>query len=160
MGGSGASRLADSRFKSRGFMGRNLQPDSTPAAAATAGVPATFDIEAYSANVADSELTEFRRVIAEPGGVLSMYVAQADGSKVPVNPLAWHEANQSRFPYVGKLARRILCIPATSASSERMFSIAGQIVTKRRNHLSSHCVTQLIWLFAVWTFFETRTSQR
>ncbi|KAK3910315.1 E3 SUMO-protein ligase ZBED1 [Frankliniella fusca] len=40
-----------------------------------------------------------------------------------------------RFPRLGKLAKQILCIPASSASSERAFSVAGLIVTPRRTRL-------------------------
>jgi len=40
------------------------------------------------------------------------------------------------FPTLAILARRYLAIPASSAPSESIFSIAGDIITKKRNRLS------------------------
>jgi hypothetical protein len=48
--------------------------------------------------------------------------------------------NQETFPLLSHLARRILCIPASSLACERLFSHAGGIVTKKRNRLSSERV--------------------
>ena len=36
------------------------------------------------------------------------------------------------FPYLARVARRVLPTPATQAQSERMFSTAGLTVNKRR----------------------------
>jgi len=42
------------------------------------------------------------------------------------------------------MARDFLAIPATSVPSERMFSIAGQILTKRRSSLSENMMNALM----------------
>ena len=39
-----------------------------------------------------------------------------------------------------------LCIPATSAPSERLWSIASKILTKERNRLDSETVASLVFL--------------
>ncbi|CAM9916125.1 unnamed protein product, partial [Discosporangium mesarthrocarpum] len=44
-------------------------------------------------------------------------------------------AHQHGFPYLARLAVVHLAIPATSATSERVFSAAGNTVTKKRNRL-------------------------
>nr|XP_055051518.1 E3 SUMO-protein ligase ZBED1 [Misgurnus anguillicaudatus] len=50
-------------------------------------------------------------------------------------PLEWWKENGSRFPLLANMARKYLCITATSTPSERVFSAAGNIVTPHRNLL-------------------------
>jgi len=45
---------------------------------------------------------------------------------VDSDPLIWWKANEGRFPQMAKLAKRYLCIPATSVASERVFSTSGK----------------------------------
>ena len=47
------------------------------------------------------------------------------------NVLEWWRLNYSRLPAIAAIARRVLCIPATSTPSERLFSKAGHINSKR-----------------------------
>jgi hypothetical protein len=44
----------------------------------------------------------------------------------------------------------MLCIPASSASSERLFSIAGRTITDARNRLDSSMARNLIYLRQNW----------
>ncbi|XP_025197423.1 zinc finger BED domain-containing protein 4-like [Melanaphis sacchari] len=60
------------------------------------------------------------------------------------NPLTWWSSNQTTFPNLLPVAMKYLGIPATSVCSERMFSKAGQIVTKRRQRLSPESVEKLV----------------
>ena len=62
------------------------------------------------------------------------------------NPLDWWRHYSGRFPRLAKLAREFLCIIGTSLPSERVFSIAGLIVTKTRNKLDSEIVDEIIFL--------------
>ena len=47
------------------------------------------------------------------------------------------------MPLLAKVAREILCIPASSSSSERAFSVGGLICTKNTNNLSPKKVEEL-----------------
>jgi hypothetical protein len=66
------------------------------------------------------------------------------------NPLAWWKLKEFKYPELAKLARKVLAIPATSAPSERMFSVAGLTATKLRNRLSGDTVSLLVWLHSAW----------
>ena len=49
--------------------------------------------------------------------------------------LTWWKENSSRYPLLSQVARQVLCVPASSATSERTFSVSGLIVTPLRNGL-------------------------
>lgn len=53
------------------------------------------------------------------------------------NPVKWWKENEVRFPILAMLAKSYLSVPATSTPSERLFSVAGNIVTKKRASLTS-----------------------
>ena len=47
----------------------------------------------------------------------------------------WWKEKGSQFPMMKRVARKFLTINATSTASERLFSLAGNIATKKRNRL-------------------------
>ena len=47
---------------------------------------------------------------------------------------------------MSQLAIRILCIPATSAPAERVFSVAGLTIAKNRARLAPETANELIFL--------------
>jgi hypothetical protein len=51
------------------------------------------------------------------------------------NPLHWWRDNAARYPLLAVLARRVLCVPASSAPSERVFSHLNIVVEKRRSSI-------------------------
>ncbi|KAL4147980.1 hypothetical protein QTP88_002288 [Uroleucon formosanum] len=51
-----------------------------------------------------------------------------------------------RFPYLSKLARQILAIPASSASSERSFSVDGRVIEQRRSCIDGSTVDAILFL--------------
>lgn len=71
---------------------------------------------------------------------------QSDISAKIDDVLLWWEQNSLRFPLLSQLAKKILGIPASSASSERCFSTAGRIIEKRRTNLKGDTVDSLIFL--------------
>ena len=50
------------------------------------------------------------------------------------------------YPKLGRLAKRYLCIPASSSASERIFSDAGNVVTASRNNLKVNNVEKLVYI--------------
>ncbi|XP_041654041.1 E3 SUMO-protein ligase ZBED1-like [Cheilinus undulatus] len=67
---------------------------------------------------------------------------------IPVekDPLQWWKANEDEFPRLAKLARKVLCVPATSVSSERLFSSSGNIQTVFRSSLTPDKLNMLVFL--------------
>ncbi|XP_019715163.1 zinc finger BED domain-containing protein 1-like [Hippocampus comes] len=63
-----------------------------------------------------------------------------------VDPFDWWKCHQTNFPHVAKLARHYLCIPATSAPSERAFSTDGNMVPCHRAALKPDAVDRLVFL--------------
>jgi hypothetical protein len=52
------------------------------------------------------------------------------------------------------VAKQFLAIPGTSAASERVFSIAGRVVTKKRASLKPETVQDIILLKSSWENVE------
>lgn len=59
----------------------------------------------------------------------------------------WWRSHEAKYPAVAALAKRYLSIPSTSASSERTFSTAGNIVSPKRNCLLPENVNMLVFLY-------------
>ncbi|KAL4006660.1 nucleobindin [Sarotherodon galilaeus] len=76
---------------------------------------------------------------------LSMYL-QTPGPDSETDPLERWKQHETNFPSVARLARKYLCIPATSSSSERAFSASGNIITCKRSCLKPNTVDQLVFL--------------
>ena len=91
--------------------------------------------------VALQEIGSFRKLPTLP---------PKDANKKHTNPLLWWKTHATEFPQLAKLARRVLCIPATSAPSERIFSVAGQVATQKRNRLAPDTVALLVYLRNAW----------
>jgi len=54
------------------------------------------------------------------------------------------------FPWISLLARRVLAIPATSASPEHLFPTSGNTMTKKRCSLSCDNLEECVYLHEVW----------
>jgi hypothetical protein len=76
------------------------------------------------------------------------------------DPLQWWKDNEPRFPNLAKLARRVLAIPATSASSERIFSVSGNINSKKRARLDPEIVQDLTYLQGSWEAASEEARKR
>jgi len=61
----------------------------------------------------------------------------------------WHCGAVHLFPWLGVLARRVLAIPTTSTAPERLFSTAGNVMTKKRSRLTCENMEELVYLHEV-----------
>lgn len=79
---------------------------------------------------------------------LSLYLKQ-NILKLNENPLTEWENTKSVYPKLFKLAMKYLLIPATSVPSERLFSKAGDTISKTRNRLTGSRLSKLLFLQSV-----------
>ena len=59
--------------------------------------------------------------------------------------MKWWAAREKMFPTLAMCAKKYLCVPASSVPSERVFSLAGNIVSKKRACLKPENVDMLIF---------------
>ncbi|XP_070761682.1 E3 SUMO-protein ligase ZBED1-like [Enoplosus armatus] len=76
---------------------------------------------------------------------LSLYRAESTISETDC-PLQWWSSRAGTHPQLSVLAHKYLTSPASSVPCERLFSLAGHIVTKKRAALSSENVNRLVCL--------------
>ncbi|GAA6109549.1 E3 SUMO-protein ligase ZBED1-like [Tachysurus ichikawai] len=64
--------------------------------------------------------------------------------------LSFWQLQSPAFPMLAKVSKMILCIPATSASSECTFSSAGRVLEARRNRLNPGTVDAILFLHSAF----------
>ena len=62
------------------------------------------------------------------------------------DPLEWWKTNCVIFPALSVLAKKYLCVCATSSPSERLFSTSGNVVGDNRASLKPEKVNMLVFL--------------
>ena len=62
------------------------------------------------------------------------------------DPLEFWKRNELKYPKLAALAKKFLGVPASSASAERMFSIAGHIFSVKRRRMGIKLFERLVFL--------------
>lgn len=60
--------------------------------------------------------------------------------------LQFWKRNEKNYPRLASIAKVLLCIPATSASSESAFSVAGCLLRKRMASIAPHKVQKVLFI--------------
>jgi len=76
---------------------------------------------------------------------LNLYIA-AQTIDHTSSATAWWAGNSALYPNIAVVAHQLLGVPATSVASERLFSKAGDIITKKRNRLESSKADKIIFI--------------
>ena len=125
----------------------DVPPPASPAPAPPAASPAT-----PKARVAPVSLWQravsVRSAESAPADEVERYLAmpQVDLERYP-SPLDWwRTAGATMFPVLATEAMRWLAIPASSLPCERIFSTAGNVITKKRVRLEKSRAGDLIYL--------------
>ena len=77
---------------------------------------------------------------------LEMYI---DKTRLSQNPLEFWEENRTVYPILARVARKVHCIPATSAAVERQFSGAGVVLNERRTSLDPEHLDNTLFIRAM-----------
>jgi len=77
---------------------------------------------------------------------VSSYLAELTLRDFDSNPLHYWKENRHRLPTLSTLARKVLCVPATSAPVERVFSTTVHIVSPFRSCLKPDMVEKLVFV--------------
>ncbi|XP_072140743.1 E3 SUMO-protein ligase ZBED1-like [Dermacentor andersoni] len=84
--------------------------------------------------------------VSDPSAQFDAYLSEPQLGH-NMDALKWWKDNEPKFPLVAELAKKYMCIPASSASSERVFSTAGNIITAKRSCLLPENVSSLVFLY-------------
>jgi thiaminase len=80
---------------------------------------------------------------------LLKYWESADAS-FDMEPLSWWRAHSTEYPILSKMARDYLSVQASSVPCEQLFSLAGNVVNKKRNRLDKNttraCLCLRSWM--------------
>lgn len=60
--------------------------------------------------------------------------------------LEWWRSHEQFYPLIKNIARKYLSVPASSVSIERVFSLCGNLVNKKRCRLSPNNVDRLVFI--------------
>lgn len=70
----------------------------------------------------------------------------SEKSSVKLDPFKYWEEHSQDFPSLSSLALKYLTIPASSAESERLFSVTSRILTEKRKSLTPERLGTLSFL--------------
>ena len=85
--------------------------------------------------------TPEEKLKAEMDSYLSAAVLDSES-----NPLDWWSVEHRNYPILAQLAKKYLCICASSVASEKLFSTSGNVVTPKRSCLKPEKVNMLVFL--------------
>ncbi|CAF1483516.1 unnamed protein product [Adineta steineri] len=95
----------------------------------------------------DSGIFDYKPVKAdELSKYLEMYI---DKTKLSQNPLEFWKEHRNTYPILARVARKIHCIPATSAAVERQFSGTGVVLNERRTSLDPEHLDNILFIRAM-----------
>ena len=63
-----------------------------------------------------------------------------------VKVLEWWKVNQKELPLLAAMARKYLCPPVTSCSSERLFSLGGNIISDKRHNMKPETLQKIMFI--------------
>ena len=129
------------------------ESSGTPQAASVANsappqaapVPRNGSLESYMQSI--SHVTQ-ASTIPKPAVVqLNEARAYLDAVSEPFSqdPLLWWSDHEDEYPHLARMAQQYLGCPATSASAERVFSLAGRLYNDNRQNMTDITLEERMW---------------
>lgn len=84
------------------------------------------------------------KVEPEPEDDITTYITKEPVLDLHGDPLLWWRERRAKYPILARMARRFLCMQATSVACERVWSTAGNVLTARRTGLSPKNLESLV----------------
>ena len=81
-----------------------------------------------------------------------------DGKLVFNDCLKWWKTNKFVFPILAQLARNFLAIQATSAPTERVFSVASRLIKGTRASLDAEMAGKCLFVSQNWEWYENKLN--
>ena len=78
--------------------------------------------------------------------IVAIFSSEPSVSLEEQHPLRWWKKHEHLYPNLAIMARKCLCVTATSVPSEQLFSTAGNIVNNKRGALLPEYVEKLLYL--------------
>ena len=117
---------------------REEPTSSTATASASTSINTDFDIFYDDQSDDDTEYTDSSDIISKINAEIMRYktVTMKKEQKQTLNLISWWKERKGEYPCLFKAVRSMLCTPATSVPSERIFSEAGYIALAKRSSIS------------------------
>ena len=137
------------------IIGKQLNNDKRsekPSAITNSSSPPQKKFKSYTSQFNDDSDDESTNITTSSKGVcgeLEMYLQIrmlkcTSHNDIDYNRLIFWKEQESSLPNLSKLARKIFCIPASSAAVKRAFSSAGVIISQRGINLNPSTVNDII----------------
>jgi hypothetical protein len=105
-------------------------------------------------SVDDACSDELKRYVAAPMLSIRTKVAGTASTWIWHDPLDWWNKNQIAYPILARLAKIYLAVQATSAPSERIFSLASRIISSRRSRLDPSIAGKMLFVSQNWKWWQ------
>ena len=100
------------------------------------GIRITIRHSSIFSNTARDTSTEFKKECL-------IYESLPDAA-TDVDQLEWWKSHKEQFPLLSYLVRVVFAVPVASSKSERVFSVAGNMVSPKRSRLSTESMESLV----------------
>jgi hypothetical protein len=85
---------------------------------------------------------------------------RAEAIMTLANPLLWWRKHGDDYLYVSLLVRWVLCVQATSAPTERLFSRAGITIKKDRANLKPDNTEEVVFCHVNWELVQQYNAEK